>query len=243
MKKIVIIGFFLLGSWVEAKTGYEIRIDDNGYELKIKMDFSESKRLNSVVQALQNPVLIAKMSNNIESVSLQATDPGFYTSSLHIKSYGMSSELVSKCQEARTEQQWSRSCVLQTQLADGGKYMEWKKDFVRCQQTANRRVSCEFLIEGKMKDISFFRWSLMKAKTLTVKAKYESLISFFKMFYFIENGSFSVRQSKREFENSDLKKSIDDFSENAIQALKKESSYSQNYFISGDCHESFSYRC
>lgn len=224
--------FFTLPAFADT-AGYAIRIDDNGYKLTIEMSFPATVSLGRIRQTLKNPVVLSQLSPHVKSVTNAPLDSVRYESLMVTKSFGISSELVSKCEEESSKTTWSRACQLQTNRGDGGRYMEWKKDVVSCQQREDRTKVCAFLIQGKAKPLTLLGLQLLDAKRFSVKAKFEALNNFFKLYFYISDGSLSARRALKLFEQSPISQQLEDFSEKANQVLKTEAAYETSYRFGG----------
>lgn len=210
-----------------AETGYSIQIGEPGYDLQMQMDFHQN--LNRVKQVLRNGAVLARLSPNVKSVVNTPENALKYDSLMVVKSFGIKSELLSKCQEALTKDEWTRACELQVDQKDGGEYMLWKKDKVVCRSKDPSSTHCEFVIQGKAKDLKILGVKLMSGERFSVKAKYQALSNFFKLFYFIEKDSLSTPQALADFEKSKVKVDMDAFQDEALSILKDQTSYSRQF--------------
>ena len=233
MKNIITLALSLLFTqnlW--AQTGYDILIDENGYDLKIELDFNNYQTLENIRQALVNSVVISQLSPNIQSVTNSGKLED-YQSLMVVKSFGIKSELLSKCKEAFTqnknEAQWSRSCVLQTELLDSGKYMAWKTDQVICTKKSAENVNCQFSIKGKTKPLAFLGFQILNEKSFAVKAKLQALNNFFKIYYFVMDHNISTKLAAARFDKSAIKLELETFDNEATQKFKTESVYKRSY--------------
>jgi hypothetical protein len=233
MKNIIILAlslFFTQTLW--AQTGYDILIDENGYDLKIELDFNNYQTLENIRQALVNSVVISQLSPNIQSVTNSGKLED-YQSLMVVKSFGIKSELLSKCKEVFTqnknESQWSRSCTLQTELLDSGKYMAWKTDQVICTKKSVENVNCQFAIKGKTKPLAFLGFQILNEKSFAVKAKLQALNNFFKIYYFVMDHNISTKLAAARFDKSPIKLELENFDSEATQKFKTESVYKRSF--------------
>lgn len=233
MKIILILGLFLVANtsaW--ASSGYDITINNDGYDLKIQLDFTNYQSLSNVRAALVKSAIISQLSPNVKSVTTKGS-PEKYESLMVVKSFGIKSELLSKCREELSETSWSRSCVLQTDKLDGGKHMVWKTDEVTCSKKTEQNVQCAFSIKGKTKPLIILGIPLLNERVFSVKVKLEALNNFFKIFYFITDHNTSIRMALDNFSQSKIKSELEAFEKEGSQKLKKENSYRRSYTLPG----------
>ncbi|MDD4976116.1 MAG: hypothetical protein PHY93_17300 [Bacteriovorax sp.] len=237
MKKIIIIVLGMLFTqnlW--ASTGYDILIDQNGYDLKIELDFNNYQSLENVRHALVSSVVISQLSPNVQSVT-NSGKLDDYQSLMVVKSFGIKSELLSKCKETYKEnkdknhnvKEWSRSCVLQTELLDSGKYMAWKTDQVICTKKSEQNVNCLFVIKGKTKPLIFLGFKILNEKSFAVKTKLQALNNFFKIYYFVSDHNISTKLANARFDKSKIKQELESFDSDATQKFKTESVYKRSF--------------
>lgn len=236
MKKTLLPVFIFLfcQSFVSmAAISYSIKINDEGYDLNINFSLKPHHTLQSVRYALTNEKVITSLSSKIQLVTKTPPDAQIYDTLMEVKSFGITSRLLSKCQEHFNQSDknalWSRSCILDTKKEDGGKYMENKTDSVECSKVNNTSpLKCHFSIKGKAKTFSFLGIALLDHKNFSVKAKKEALQNFFKLYLFIQSNTLSFKLINDEFENSPLKIELDNFEINAEKILKTENTYSRS---------------
>ncbi|MGZ3806642.1 MAG: hypothetical protein ACXVCE_01050, partial [Bacteriovorax sp.] len=214
-----------------AQTSYDMKISEAGYIMNISMDFKNNRSLLSVRDALKNPDVLPRLSPNVTSITNSPMRDGHYQSLMGVKSFGISSVLSSSCNESLSENEWKRSCGLETDKFDGGKYMEWKKDEVICIKDDGEKISCHFKIEGKARPVNFLGIQLVNDRVFSVKAKYQALNNFFKLYYFIEDHNISTRQALLKFDRSRIKTELDQMVEEGSRALKSELTYSRRYVL------------
>jgi hypothetical protein len=181
---------------------------------------------------LVNSVVISQLSPNIQSVTNSGKLED-YQSLMVVKSFGIKSELLSKCKEVFTqnknESQWSRSCTLQTELLDSGKYMAWKTDQVICTKKSVENVNCQFAIKGKTKPLAFLGFQILNEKSFAVKAKLQALNNFFKIYYFVMDHNISTKLAAARFDKSPIKLELENFDSEATQKFKTESVYKRSF--------------
>ncbi len=229
MKKILfLISLFPLMSF--AQTGYDIVINDSGYNLKITMDFKEGQTLQDVRSALKNGVILSQLSPNVVSVTNTPVEDNKYKSLMVVKSFFIKSNLLSMCEDSEKENTWKRSCSLQTHQMDGGKYMEWKADDVECTKILNG-VHCDFLIKGLARPLKIFGVQIVNARVFSAKAKSQALNNFFKQYYFIKNHNLTAKIALAQFDQSKVKTEIEEFESTATQKLKKGTEYKRHYTL------------
>ncbi|MFA6238173.1 MAG: hypothetical protein WC635_12645 [Bacteriovorax sp.] len=228
MKKIfVTISTLIFSSTLWAATGYDIRIDDKGYDLRIEFEFKGFQTLHAVRNALIKPEVIKNLSPKIKSLTMSGS-PTDYQSLMVVKSLGVKTQLLSKCKETIGEKEWTRSCKLQTDLLDGGKYMEWKTDQVKCIKS-DQSVACSLVILGKTRPIKILGVQILNDRSFAVKAKVEALKNFFKLYYFILDYNISTRLASADFDKSPVKSEIENFDKEATQKLKDEKTYQHSF--------------
>ena len=115
MKLVVLFIFFPFS--LLASTGYEITINEKGYDLKIEWSLEGSYSLQQVRHAIMKSEIQSALSPNIKSITNVGPSTG-YTSEMVVKSMGIKSELVSKCHEKLELLKWTRDCSLQTDQED-----------------------------------------------------------------------------------------------------------------------------
>ena len=222
--------FILLLSFVSAapaETGYAIQINEKGYELRMKMHFNQD--LGLVRRAFKSGAVLSQLSPHVKSVINTPEDGNSYESVMTVKSYGLKSELVSKCTETFTPDTWTRHCVLQTEQKDSGKFMKWKKDQVICRTTALQATQCEFAIDGQAKDIALGTWVLFSAQRFSVPTKLQAMNNFFHLYFYISDGAISAERASLLFANSAIKNDLDVFAKEAAESLKKNPTYLRTF--------------
>jgi hypothetical protein len=218
------------GGTALARTGYALKIDDQGYRLQIEMQFLPGQTLQEVSQGLRSGPLLARLSSSVRAVNNIPAEGLRYDSFMEVRSWGVTSYLLSHCEESEKAFEWSRRCVLDTHQKDGGSYMETKTDEVTCR-VADALVQCHFEILGKAKPLKLFSLTILDPKRFAVKAKYEALTNFFKLYHFIEDGGFSVKTALKDFENSPEKADFEIFQNEANSVLEKESNYGRSFYF------------
>lgn len=232
MRKIFYVLFSLLVPIsLYANVGYDIAIDDNGYLLKIEMDFNQGQTLLSVREALKNGTVLGLLSPKVVSVTNTAIEGDKYYSLMITKSFGISSKLLSMCEDKMTVNEWKRSCSLQTNKLDGGKYMEWKGDDVSCIQKDPKEVHCSFLIKGKALPLKVLGIQILSSKLFSVKTKYEAMNNFFKLYYFIKNYNLSPKLALYSFDHSKIKDETNQFEQIATKELKTAPLFKRSFFL------------
>lgn len=228
MKNLIAFIIVLFSAKLQAATGYDIAINESGYDLKMEMNFSGHQSLESIRQAIIKSDVISKLSPNVKSVTNTGNE-NHYNSLMVVKSFGIKSELLSKCDETFLENSWSRSCSLQTDQLDSGKFMQWKTDQVVCSKIDEVKTVCKFEIKGKTKPVKILGIQLVSERIFAVKAKYQAMNNFFKIFYYISDHNISTKLALEKFEHSQIKMELDHFESEASSKLKNESSYVRSY--------------
>ena len=226
---IILLGCFFSFSTF-AKSGYDILINEDGYDLKIKLEFNNFQSLNNIRKALTSSAVISRLSPNIKSIT-NIGNPDNYESLMVVKSFGIKSELLSKCSETYNKNKWSRSCVLQTEMLDSGKFMVSKSDQVSCTKIDQQKTSCLFSIKGKTKPLSLLGIQILNERSFAVKAKVQALNNFFKLFYFINDYNISTQLALKKFDQSIIKNEIEDFDHDGTLIFKKELSYNRSFLL------------
>lgn len=207
----------------KASLTYDIAISKGGYNLLMEMNFKKGISLSHVRSALKNGELLSRLSPNIVSVKNTAFADEKYKSLMVVKSFGIYSRLMSMCLDKNTPQSWQRSCSLQTQELDGGKYMAWKGDEVECVE--KETVTCRFNIRGQAKPLKFLGMQIVSAELFSVKAKLQALGNFFKLYTFIQDYGLSSSASLEKYNRSALKTELDLFEEEGTRAVKSKGTY------------------
>ena len=228
MKTILLIILIMLSSGSCWATGYDILINENGYDLKIELEFKNYQTLTNIREALVKSEIISQLSPNVKSVTIKGS-PENYESLMLVKSFGMKSDLLSKCKEETSETRWHRACTLQTDQYDGGKHMIWKTDDVVCTKKSEEYTDCLFSIKGKTKPLVILGIELLNDRVFAVKVKLEALSNFFKLFYFITDYNASIKLALEKFDNSIIKKDLAVFEKEGSAKLKKENSYRRTF--------------
>jgi hypothetical protein len=236
MKKLILFFILLLLSIsANANISYDLVINKSGYVLKMDMVFKKEIPIQKVVSALKNGELLSVLSPNVVSVLNTPLPEGKYHSLMHVKSFGIHSNLLSMCEDKFNDtakaQSWMRSCSLQTREMDGGKYMEWKGDEVNCSVTNTAGVICHFEIKGLPKPLKVFGFQIISPEIFSVKAKVQAMSNFFKLYFYIQDYSLSTKLALEKFEVSSLKKELDRFEEEAKKEIKSSGVYHHRYFM------------
>lgn len=229
--KILLPTLFLLMLFSQnlwAKAEYELTVNDQGYNLAITLEFNQYQSLQLIRQALVNSEVLAGLSPNIVSVTYSG-EPADYQSLMVVKSFGLKSELMSKCQEVFEDSNWKRSCVLQTDILDGGKYMVSKSDLVECKKENAQNTICRFLIKGKTKNLSVLGIQILNERSFAVKAKIQALINFFKIYFYAKDSNLSLALANFKYENSGMKNELKLLDKEAIQVLKDGHQYHHRF--------------
>lgn len=222
--------YFFLSFNLQASTaGYNITIDEKGYLLNIEMIFDQGVNLLNVREALKNGKVLSLLSPNVVSVTNTKINEDEYKSLMVVKSFGISSNLLSMCDEKLNENKWSRSCVLQTNDYDGGKYMEWKSDEVECLKKNPNVIDCHFTIKGKAKPVKIFGLQILSAKLFSVKAKLQAMNNFFKLYYYIKNYNLSPKMALSLFSKSKFKDELNQFEKKATDELKTQPQFKRSF--------------
>jgi hypothetical protein len=193
-----------------ALAAFDIKISDQGYRLE--MDFGyKNISLSEIKNSYKNGVVLSHLSPNIKSIELINKKNEDYDLLMTVKSFGLTSKLLTHCQEKQDEESWQRSCLLDTNLYDGGDFMIEKADMVVCKKGFNQEVDCKFAITGKAKAIELLGFTIVSSKKFTVKAKMQAMNNFFKYYYFIKENSLSFERAENNFNNSLAKVAIEKF--------------------------------
>lgn len=235
MKGLIVLLVIFISANARANLSYDLGINKQGYILKMDMFFKKDIQLQSVVAALKNGDLLSLLSPNVVSVLNTPIGEGKYHSLMHVKSFGIHSNLLSMCEDKFTDISWTRSCSLQTREMDGGRYMEWKGDEVTCtKQASDAEVVCHFEIKGLPRPLKILGFQIISPEVFSVKAKLQAMSNFFKLYYYVKNYNLSAKLALKVFEDSSLKKELSRFETEAMKEVKASGEYHHKYFMKDD---------
>lgn len=219
------IFFLLLSSqaWAESFQ-YNIEVNPEQYKLLITMNFNKTVSMSDAIKAFKNEVLLVGVSDSIKELRYEPTMQSEYKQIMKVRSWGISSQLISKCQEHFALNSWMKSCELKMDEGDAGKYMIWKKDQIRCQQSAEG-LQCLADIQGKSKDIKILGLRLASAQVFSLKAKIPALYNFSQIWWAANHFTLNIEQITNAFSKSSLKNQIDQMLETGLKTLKQQDSF------------------
>lgn len=232
----LILGFtFSFG----AKLSWSLSVEDVSYSLKIKMNFPIEVRLQQVKTDFKNFYLLSDVSGPIQGgrIYLDKTfSKNSYTQELNLKSYGVPGKLISHCKEQNLAARWERRCDLDTQLAAGKMSMLNKFDEVKCSRNLDENIiECNLTIEGTARDLKLFGVTLMSARKLIIKGKYEALKNFSKIWNFRVNGGVDIAHSLGIYKTRNMDKGFNELFEQGNAQLESNSekfSFKRKGFLS-----------
>ncbi len=215
---------------------WNLKIIQDSYDLKISMVFPFEIGINNVIAGLKDLKLLSDISETIVDGSISPIKDDGYLQTLTLKNLGIKTKLISKCQEKResTSHLWQRHCDLLTDRAAGKMAMIWKFDEVICKQQSNlANINCQFTIKGQAKDLKIIGVTLATAAEIALKGKYEALINFSSIWYYLQQGSLSFTQSQAVYKRTKLKENLDKMFSNGKTKLKTD-----DFFIF-ESHDTF----
>lgn len=224
--KFIFLLLYLLPITAIAGFKYQISIDDNGYDLAIRMEFKNKTSLQKIRNAFTIPEVLTELSPNIDKIDKKVISESRYESIMKVSSFGISTVLPSMCEETWNESTWEKKCTLETDKADGGKYMEWKTDQVICKESENIIV-CNFKIKGKTKPLIVLGVELLDHRQFSVKAKQQAMHNFAKQFIYINDYSLSLKRTLQLYEQTLTYSAIEEFAQKAKDSLKNSPSYTE----------------
>jgi hypothetical protein len=126
MKNLIAFTIFLATFAAQASEfKYDVDINDAGeYTLNLVFDFTPGVTMQDVKRNFKSETLLNKLETKVDHIILEPPNASEYTSTMYVKSMGLTSILPSKCHEAYSDGlDWTRACELQVQEKDAGKYM------------------------------------------------------------------------------------------------------------------------
>jgi hypothetical protein len=217
----LILGFtFSFG----ASFSWHLSIKNENYSLRIDMDYPIGVRIQQVKSDFKNFSILSKVSAPIQGGKILydlKRSSKEYTQELNLKTYGVPGKLISHCKEDNINGLWKRHCDLDTEVAAGKASMRKKYDEVVCVFDKQKKtVGCNMLIEGSARDIKLAGFTLMGARELVLKGKYEALKNFSKIWNYRAHGGIDLILSQEIYRNKKLQKQFDDFFEKGTAQLK-----------------------
>jgi hypothetical protein len=202
-----------------AHFNYQLTVNSEGYDLSIKMGFRKGVTLAQVRGNLRDPFLLTQFNPSIKSVRYSPETTKDYQSEMVTQSWGLSSLLVSKCHETDLmSEAWNRNCELSTNLGQGGKFMEWKKDATFCTTQENsQEVTCRIDISGKAKPVSIAGLTLISERTFTLKAKEPAVKHFLQLWLYGNQGSYSSSLTKNTYEEIGFREVVENGFQKALR--------------------------
>lgn len=205
-------------SWSQGFS-FQLEINPEKYVLSIKMKFPEKILLSDVRKGFRNGALLIKLNDSIKKMSFDPVIGSPYLQTQKIQFLGISSVLVSQCEEDFEAHKWIKTCTLRTDSADGGKYMNWKNDQISCRQK-DSIVFCEALIQGQSKPLSVLGIQLANHQKFSLRAKVPALKYFSQVWIAISDSTYNVNQIKLKFKQSGINQKIDQMLEMGLSQLK-----------------------
>ena len=89
---------------------YDLKITPEKYDLSIHMKFSQGITVADAVRGFKNEVLLVAISDSIKNVIFVPPGTPQYQQTMKVRSFGITSYLVSNCQESSDKGQWRREC-------------------------------------------------------------------------------------------------------------------------------------
>ncbi len=203
---------------------YNLEITPEKYKLVIDMQFQKSVLLEDAIRGFKNGTLLVKVSDTIKSIAFAPPLADEYVQTMKVKSWGISSILISNCKENFLTSSWTRECELQTNQEDGGKYMIWKKDVIHCSRQ-DTGIHCQANIQGKSKAISILGFVLATPQKFSLRAKIPALYNFSQIWLAINKATLNTDEIRGSFEKSKLKGKIDQMLDEGLNALKTQPSF------------------
>ncbi|OQW48179.1 MAG: hypothetical protein A4S09_13805 [Proteobacteria bacterium SG_bin7] len=183
---------------------YNIDIDAKGYGLKMQLVFSPKVSLELVKKNFKDGDLLTRVGTNIKKITVEGISSLEYRSIMTVSSLGITSKLLSNCTEKASASTWTRHCKLDTENMDGGKFTSYKSDEISCFAKPN--VECFIFIKGKLKPLKLFGLTILSYEKFTVRAKYQALNNYVRIWNFTESGNLDLKDSI----HNDLEKFLDD---------------------------------
>ena len=215
----IITSLFLANTCWATNFNYNLEITPENYKLVIDMQFRKSVILKDAIQGFKNDKLLVAVSDTIKSVTFTPAFADEYVQNMKVKSWGISSVLTSNCRENFKVSSWTRECELQTNRDDGGKYMVWKKDVIRCEEQ-REGIHCQADIQGKSKAISILGFVLASPEKFSLRAKIPALHNFSQIWLAINRATLNAEEIRKSFKESELKQKIEQMLDAGLIALK-----------------------
>ena len=213
-----------------AGFSYVLQIAPTGYDLRISLQLYSGTSLSEVVADLRNPDLLHELNPKIDPLRISDELDGNYDSTLTFHVLGFAKRMLSHCHETSARESWGRVCDLDTRAFGSGSYMDWKKEEVSCgQKGATAPVHCDVRLRGRIKSVYWLR-----AGTLTVKAKYQALLNWARLWYFMRTQSLSPALALRHYDPSRLRASLDALLKDGVSAAKQADDSNFRYSSHGE---------
>jgi hypothetical protein len=214
----LILGFtFSFG----AQFTWDLKVEESSYSLKLKMDYPKFVSLQQVRYDVKNLALLAQVSSPIQGGTIEGHLHS-YIQSINLKSYGIPGSLISKCMESSSLKSWKRRCVLDTTMGAGKMSMAHKYDQVECfDRNGQEGVRGVFEIVGKAKNIVVLGVTLMEARALVLKGKYEAIKNFTKIWNFRVQGGVDLARTIQMYLDRKMQASIDKMFKSGNAKLKE----------------------
>lgn len=232
MLKVLLLSFILSSVAYAQKFEFDLTVNPEKYDLNIRLTYGSQVTLNDVIRRFKNTTFLANLSDSIESVIRDPTTKLQYDLVMNVRSMGIGSKLVSKCNEDIQDNSWSRTCELQTDVADGGKYMNWKKDQIVCANNENT-LGCVAHIQGQSRPLKIFGWQLMNHQNFSLRAKVPALQNFAEIWQATNSFTWNVEEIKNHQQVLHLKKQFDQMLDSGLASLKT----SETFQFSGESQE------
>lgn len=223
MLKILTALFLANTCWAQSFK-YNLEITPEKYKLIIDMQFQKSILLEDAIRGFKNGKLLVGVSDTIKSVSFKPALADEYVQTMKVKSWGISSILISNCKENFLTSSWIRKCELQTNQEDGGKYMVWKKDVIHCSEQETS-ILCQADIQGASKAISILGFVLASPQKFSLRAKIPALHNFSQIWLAVNRATLNTDEIRESFEKTKLKSKIDQMLDEGLSVLKAQPSF------------------
>lgn len=222
-KTFLLLLFMGTYSWAQSFQ-YNLEITPEKYRLLINMKFRPSVMLSDVTKGFKNETLQVEISDSIKSVIFAPPMVKEYKQTLEVRSWGVTSYLVSQCIEDFQTLSWTKSCQLLTKEKDGGIYMNLKKDVIRCERKESG-VECQADIQGQSKAITVFGITLLTPQKFSLRAKIPALYSFSQIWWSLNHVTLDFEEIKSNFKKSKLKSKIDEMLDQGLKILMTQDSF------------------
>jgi hypothetical protein len=197
-----------------------VSLDQGAYVMNVEMTFAAGIPMREIVAALKNPWLPTEINPAMKverkNVEIQnGSNEIHFDSVLTLSSFFLKSHFVSQCHESFDGALFKRQCTLDTTLAQGGRFMEYKNEDLKCQNEG-AQSRCRLRVIGKLKNIFF-----LKKEWLAVKAKAEAVKNWGTFWCYVNEGSISVKQSRQCYDQSSLPSQVQAFQKSNQESKDK----------------------